>query len=180
MRTKHEDQRRPDVRRVTSDPVLMMLGVGKQWWEQESGDSFVERLRSEDAPPVVRQPPENPEQRLAEEVWRRIENRQGDEFHNATGLTFTYNVENAGIWFFRHERRKSRKLTRTQVEVAISRCPLTSTTEIKDLIHYSSGSRAYRTEVEIGLEARAGIEPASKGFADLCLTTWLPRRSPSA
>ena len=26
-----------------------------------------------------------------------------------------------------------------------------------------------------GLEARAGIEPAHKGFADLSLTTWVPR-----
>ena len=27
----------------------------------------------------------------------------------------------------------------------------------------------------INLEARAGIEPAHKGFADLSLTTWVPR-----
>ncbi len=29
------------------------------------------------------------------------------------------------------------------------------------------------------LEARAGIEPAHKGFADLSLTTWVPRPEPS-
>ena len=34
------------------DPVLLMLDVGKQLWEQEHGDQFVARLRSEDeAPP---------------------------------------------------------------------------------------------------------------------------------
>lgn len=34
----------------TKDPVLLMLGVGKQLWKRESGDHFIERLRSEDSP----------------------------------------------------------------------------------------------------------------------------------
>lgn len=122
--------------REANDPVLSMLGVGKQLWEHESGDTFVERLRSEEPPPVVRQF-QNPEGNLTEAVWRRIESHQGDEFHTATGLPFAYEVEGAGIWFFRDGRRINRKLTRTQVEVAISRCPLTSTTEIKDLMDFA-------------------------------------------
>ena len=36
---------------LTGDAVLLMLGVGKQLWEREPGDRFVERLRSGGLPP---------------------------------------------------------------------------------------------------------------------------------
>ncbi len=136
LKTESEGSR--DQRAEADDPVLLMLGVGKQLWVQESGDSFVERLRSE-APlssPFVATAGTSA-RNLSEEVWRRIERHQGDEFHTATGLPFTFRVEGAGIWFFRDGRRINRKLARSQVETAISRCPLTSTTEIKDLMDYA-------------------------------------------
>jgi hypothetical protein len=123
-------------RQETNDPVLWMLGIGKQLWRREPGDKFVERLRSEDAPPPFEGPPDVPAQNVAESVWHRIKSHQGEEFKTVTDLPFTYAVEGAGIWFFREGRRINRKLTRTQAEVAIARCPLTSTTEIKDLMDY--------------------------------------------
>ena len=118
------------------DPVLAMLGVGKELWTPESGDSFVERLRSEDALPPFKDQPRPPRHNTTESVWRRIESHQGEEFRTAKRLPFTYAVEGAGIWFFRYGRRINRKLMRTQVEIAIARCPLASTTEIKDLMDY--------------------------------------------
>jgi len=121
----------------TSDPVLLMLGVGRQLWEHEPGDRFVDRLRSED---LSASPPNRNlnvmEGNAPESVWRRIEGHQGEEFWTARRLPFTYEVEGTGIWFFRDGRRINRKLSRTQVDMAIARCPLTSTTEIKDLIDY--------------------------------------------
>jgi hypothetical protein len=123
----------------TNDPVLMMLGVGKQLWERESGDKFIERLRAEDLPPaaVGAQQQVAAENTTAEAVWHRIKTYQGEEFRTATRLVFTYEVEGAGIWFFRNGRRIERKLSRAQVDKAIARCPLTSTTEIKDLMDYA-------------------------------------------
>jgi hypothetical protein len=52
-------------------------------------------------------------------------------------LPFTFEVEGSGIWFFLEGGRINRKLTRGQVDIAISRCPLKSTTEIKDLMDYA-------------------------------------------
>jgi hypothetical protein len=120
----------------TDDPVLLMLGVGKQLWADESADSFVDRLRSEDLPesPV---PLATRSGEVQEAVWQRIEKLQGEQFHTARGLPFVFEVEGNGIWFFRDGKRINRKLTRAQVEVAISRCPLKSTTEIKDLMDYA-------------------------------------------
>ena len=125
----------PNVR--TEDPVLSMRGVGRQLWEQEAGDRFVERLRSEDAPAPPRfKRPSMPAENLGEAVWLDIKKHQGEQFHTSRGLPFTYEVEGNGIWFFRNRKRVNRKLTRAQAEIAISRCPLKSTTEIKDLMDY--------------------------------------------
>jgi hypothetical protein len=121
----------------TSDPILSMLGVGKELWRREPGDSFVERLRSEDAPPPAEDRLNVPAQNVAESVWDRIKSHQGEEFRTATGKALKYEVEGAGIWFFRDGKRINRKATRTQVDVAISRCPLATTTEIKDLMDYA-------------------------------------------
>ena len=123
----------------TTDPVLSMLGIGKHLWKDEPGDKFVERLRSEDLlpPPPFSHRQSSPAESVAESVWRRIADHQGEEFKTATKLPFTYAMEGAGIWFFRNGRRIERKLSRTQVEKAIARCPLASTTEIRDLMDYA-------------------------------------------
>ncbi len=135
LESKSEVKQQPQ---GTNDPVLSMLGVGKQLWKREAGDRFIERLRSENLPPS---PCEDrldaPVENAPESVWQRIRSHQGEEFRTATRLPFTYEVEGSGIWFFRDGRRIERKLTRTQVDKAIARCPLRSTTEIRDLMDYA-------------------------------------------
>ena len=127
-----------DQRHAIDDPVLSMIGVGRQLWEHEPGDAFVDRLRSEDAPPPpAASQPAGPGGNLGESVWGRINEHQGEQFRTVTGLPFTFAVEGSGVWFFREGKRINRKLTRTQLEEAVSRCPLSTTTEIKDLMDYA-------------------------------------------
>jgi len=122
---------------VMDDPVLSMLGVGKHLWKHEAGDRFVERLRSEDLPAPPSERGSSAAENTSDAVWQRIESHQGEQFKTATRLPFTYSVEGNGIWFFREGQRINRKLSRAQVNKAIARCPLTSTTEIKDLMDYA-------------------------------------------
>jgi hypothetical protein len=136
IRQLHREQDR-DLATGANDPVLEMLGVGRQLWELEPGDNFVERLRSEDLPvPPARHPSPDAAGNLLEAVWRRVVSHQGEQFQTVRGLPFRFEVEGAGIWFFRDGKRVNRKLTRTQFKVALSRCPLTRTTEISDLMDY--------------------------------------------
>ncbi|HYL78514.1 MAG TPA: hypothetical protein VEU96_30255 [Bryobacteraceae bacterium] len=136
IRPLHREQD-PDQATGAKDPVLAMLGVGRQLWELEPGDKFVERLRSEDLPvPPAMHPTSDSAGNLPEAVWRRMVKHQGEPFQTVRGLPLTFEVEGAGIWFFRDGKRVNRKLTRTQFEVALSRCPLARTTEISDLMDY--------------------------------------------
>jgi len=119
------------------DQIISMLGVGRSLWEQESGDAFVERMRAEEEAAVpFTAPPKAGEENVTDTIWNRIDNHQGEQFHTVKGLPFTFAVEGPGIWFFRDGRRVNRKLSRRQVDMAISRCPLRTTTEIRDLIDY--------------------------------------------
>jgi hypothetical protein len=118
-----------------SDPLLSMLGVGQQIWESEPADQFVERLRSEE--PVSPGPSRIQNQDLMDAAWQRIRQHQGELFHTTRGLPFTFEIEGNGIWFFRNRKRVNRKLTKSQVATAVSRCPLKSTTEIKDLMDFA-------------------------------------------
>src|SRR5580704_5181490 len=104
------------------DPVFSMLGVGKKLREVEPGDRFVDRLRAEDLPVPFRGRSGAPAEDAPESVWRRIKTHQGEGFWTARRLPFTYEVEGTGIWFFRDGRRINRKLSRTQVDLAIGRC----------------------------------------------------------
>lgn len=134
-----DELKREDERGVVDDPLLAMRGVGKQMWQSEGADAFIERLRRDDdldAPPISASSGGFP-RNIEDIVWDRLKANQGGTFETARGLPFTYKLEGAGIWFYREGRQINRKLTRSQLNTGISRCPLRSTTDIADLIDYA-------------------------------------------
>jgi hypothetical protein len=116
-----------------SDPILGMVGVGKEIWADEGGDAFVARERAGWS--------ENSEERKVtiaptdrmEKVWKRILRHQGQEFHTVQRRPFTYSVEaQNGLWFYRDGKRINKKLWCGEIEKAVARCPLRSLQDVSD------------------------------------------------
>ena len=125
--------------RAEADPVLAMIGVGKHLWAGEDGDTFVRRLRAESASKTPSEPQAANLEPLSTEdlLWGRMLQNQGAVFHTVTGLPFSYRAEGNGIWFLRNGREVNRKLPRSHFSKAVSRLPLSKTTEISDCLDYA-------------------------------------------
>ena len=137
MSTKATKATSEKVPGLPEDPILQMIGVGKQLWESESSDQFVERLRAELDESASPSPPAVQEPFSSDEIWQRVVAQAGEQFHTARGYPFEYEIDGKGIWFFRNGKRINRKLTRKQFDIGVSRCPLKATTEIADLMDYA-------------------------------------------
>jgi hypothetical protein len=131
---------RPSPGEGSIDPVLAMIGVGREIWHDEGADAFLTRLREgwgEENMSLT--PPANTMKATpdTDAVWARIVAHEGELFRTTRRLPLTYQVEGNGIWFFREGKRIEMRLSRTQVNEAIGRCPLENTVAIKDLRDYA-------------------------------------------
>jgi hypothetical protein len=113
------------------DPVLAMVGAGKELWADQNGDSFIRRERD----PENWETNETPDR--VEELWRRLIQRQGEKFHTVTGKPFRYSIEGNGVWFEREGRRINKRMARSDFEKAVARLPLRRTADIKDCVDYA-------------------------------------------
>jgi hypothetical protein len=122
------------------DPILSLRGLGKQIWAGVDPDAYVNELRSGwiegDKVPVswdggAANPPPSGRPQDAERIWERVLRHQGAEFKTITGRPFTHKIEGgSGIWFFRNGRRIEHRLWRGELEAALTKCPLTKTTDL--------------------------------------------------
>ena len=67
-------------------------------------------------------------------------------------------------------RKHSNQLSYASVKLKCSPSPLES--------NYIGSGQLCQSQAKAKLEARSGIEPLYKSFADSCLTAWLPRPLP--
>jgi hypothetical protein len=108
------------------DPVLAMIGAGKELWADEDGDTFIRRLRREEDWKHASVPD------LADSLWRRLLVHEGETFHTVKGLPFRYFVTGNGILFERDGRLIDKRLGRADFEKAAARLPLRKVADIRD------------------------------------------------
>lgn len=115
------------------DSLLALYGSGKGLWDAVGGgDAFIRSEREgwdseAGVPPPVRCHAD------PEGVWQRVRQHAGEVFHTSRGLPLTYAIDGNGVWFFRDGKRIERRLSFSQFAAGISRCPVSTTTEIRDL-----------------------------------------------
>jgi hypothetical protein len=133
----------PTRRREAVDPVIAMLGVARGAWDSAGGgEAFVRSLRRTLSDSLRSRQEGRPVPRLevdparSTEVWDRILLHQGEEFHTVTNLPFKYEVDGNGIWFFRGGKRIDMRLSRSEVNKALSRRNVLRTTDLSDLRDY--------------------------------------------
>jgi hypothetical protein len=97
-----------------------MLGVGKDLVQVVTGDGpLITEQRQADAG-------------RADMAWKRIMEHAGEMFQTVTGLPLRYTIDGNGIWFERDGKRINKRLSRSDVDRAVARCPLAKVTDISD------------------------------------------------
>jgi hypothetical protein len=114
------------------DPVLAMTGVGKELWRSVGGGD--KHLREERDPGNWSLAGDFS---MADELWSRLVKHVGQTFHTTTGKPFCYTVEGNGVHFEREGRRMNKRMSRADFDKAVSRLPLSKTTDIKDCFDYA-------------------------------------------
>jgi len=113
--------------------VFKLRGLGKELWATgETPDEHVAWLRSGwDSADVHLEPQPNASD--VNLIWGKVLLHAGGEFRTATGLPFSYEVDGNGLWFQRDGKRVLKRLSRSEFEKGLARCPLHSVSDLRDL-----------------------------------------------
>jgi hypothetical protein len=134
------------------DPVLAMIGIGKELWKQENGDSFIRREREETGWMAIAE-----SQRA--DVGRAGEASGGNIPHTATRKSLRYIVDGNGVFFERDGRRVNQRMARTDFDKAVSRLPLRKTTDIESCFDFAY---LFGLLTDSGIMQRMGFAASSR------------------